>query len=119
MRPVDRNVDVIQTGRDQQLVDFRGTDGPHIVERIGLIGPVEELRCTVRVAVKRLIFQICEVHAAKLQPLFIGQVHIGAQCVFSLFRRVEPGREPVAVAADGSTQVGNRPGIQNPDAVRA
>src|SRR5439155_8345338 len=74
VRPVDRNVDVIQTGRDQQLVDFRGTDGPHIVERIGLIGPVEELRCTVRVAVKRLIFQICEVHAAKLQPLFIGQV---------------------------------------------
>ena len=119
VRGVNGNVDVVQTGGEQDLVDLRRADGPDVIQRVGLVGAVEKLRRTIGVAVERLIFEIGKIHAAELKPLLVRQVHVGAQCIFVLFLCVEFRREPVAVATDRGGEVGLRPCVQEANAVRA
>ena len=39
---VHRDVDVVEADRGQQFVDLGRADGPHVVQRVGLVGAVED-----------------------------------------------------------------------------
>ena len=76
MRRVDGNLDDIQTRSDQEFVDHRGANRPHVVQRVGLVRPVEKLRRTIGVAVQRLVLEIRIVLPAEREPLPGRQVRI-------------------------------------------
>jgi len=51
MRLIDRNMDVVETEREENFVDFCRTNGPNVIERVGLIGAIEELGSFIGAAV--------------------------------------------------------------------
>src|SRR5207245_9294074 len=69
VRGVNGNVDVVQTGGEQDLVDLRRADGPDVIQRVGLVGAVERLRRTIGAAVERLICELVIMQVAQLQQL--------------------------------------------------
>ena len=89
-----------------------------MVQRVGLVRPVKELRCSIRIAVQRLILEIRVILPPKREPLPRRQVRIHRQCVLALIIGM-PGRgKPVAVAPNVIREIGNRPGVQNTQPVR-
>ena len=76
MRGVDGNLYHIQTRSDQEFIDHRGADRPHVVQRVGLVRPVKKLRRTIGVAVQRLILEIRIVLPAEREPLPVRRVRV-------------------------------------------
>ena len=110
---------VVLTAGKQELVDLGGTDVPHVINRVGLIGSVEELRGFVCTAVQRLIFEEGEVHASEPQLLVAGQIEIDCDRVFALVLRVLRRKKPVVVAVNRRCKVRDRIGIKNSEPIRA
>src|SRR4029077_10493687 len=52
---IHRDVDLVETKGEQNLIYLGRANGPHMVDRVGLIGTIEEFRRFIRAAVKRLI----------------------------------------------------------------
>ncbi len=59
------NVDLIQAEGEQHLIYFGGTDGPDMIEGIGLIGAIEEFGRLVGATVKGLVLMEGEINTAE------------------------------------------------------
>ena len=74
MRAIDGNLHDILAGRDQDFINLRRADGPHIVNRAGLIGAVKKLRRAIRIAIQRLILQVGEIYGTEPEMVLFSQV---------------------------------------------
>ena len=119
VRRVHRYQHDVLTGGDQNLIHHSGIQGPRIVEGAGLIGAMEKLRRAVGIAVEWLVLQICVIHRPKLEALLLRKVYIHAHGILALVNSVKLRGKPVAIAADEGSEVGDRPRIQNTDAIGA
>ncbi len=119
VRGIDRDVNVVETDRCESFVHQVRADGPDVIERVGLIRPVEVLRRLGGRAVQRLIFEERVVVAAELQTLLVGEVHIAGKRVFALILRVAGRTVVVRSCRCQSRGFGERIGLQNAKAVLA
>src|SRR4029077_20763388 len=109
MRLIHRNVDLIQAEGEQHLIYLGGTDGPDMVEGVGLIGAIEEFGRLVGAAIERLVLMEGEIHTQEAKTRLIGQIEINGYCILALVLRVLGGEKPVLVAVDWDGQ--NRLGL--------
>src|SRR5215813_6258434 len=100
MRCVDWNPYDIQTPSDQEFINLRWTNCPHVVQRVGLVRPIKELWRAIGIAVQRLILQIRIVLPPECKPLPPRQVRIHGQRVLSLIVSMGSRGKPVAVSAN-------------------
>ncbi len=119
MGGVHGDVDAVLAVGKQNLVYFRRADGPHVINRVGLIGAVEVFRGFVGAAIKRLIFPKREVHAAKPEALFLGEIDINRGSILPLVLRMLGGEKPVPVSVDRSGEIRHGISVQNTEAVSA
>ena len=73
MRLIDRNVDIVELNGQQNFVDFGRADGPHVIDRVGLIGAIEILWRFIGAAVKRLVLPKGEIYATQAEALIFGK----------------------------------------------
>src|SRR5262249_18468479 len=92
------------------------TDRPHIIDRGGAVGAVEEFLNTVGVFIQRLIFEIIIISCTKSQMMFIRRVDINPKRILTFIKGVPLSSEPISATNEG---VRNRPHIQNANAIKA
>jgi len=116
---IDGDVNDVQAGRCQNLIHFRGADGPNMVERVGLIGAIKELGSFVGATIQRLILPKREIYATEAKTLLISEVQVNCDGVLALILRVLRREKPVLVTVDRCSQIGQRIGVENTQAVGA
>src|SRR5580692_2206582 len=108
MRLIDWNMDIVLAGGQQNLIHFGRADGPHVVDRVRLVRPVEELWCFISPTIQWLVLPEGEVHASQAEPLVLGKVYVDGYGVLPLVLRVLSRKEPVLVSIDRGSEIGQR-----------
>ena len=118
MSRIDWDAHHILASRDQELVNCSRADGPHVIQRVGLVRSIKKFWSSIGVSVERLVFKIRVLLPAKREPLLGRYIDIHREGVLALMLRMQRRPKPVAVAADVVGEVGDRPRVHDPDAGR-
>src|SRR5690242_19514742 len=89
-----------------------------MVQRVGVVGPIEELRRLVGSTIQWLILKPRVIEPMKAEALVVGGVPIERKGVFALILWVLRKGEPVAVTKR-RCEIRHRPGVQNAEAIVA
>src|SRR5260370_15018479 len=84
---IERDVDIVLAGGQQNLIHLGGADGPHVVDGVGLVGAVEELGRFVGAAVQGLVFPKTVVQPAEPERLLFGQGYVSSCMIRALVLR--------------------------------